>query len=106
MMAATESSSLRQPVDPGMAAALDGLPPLTFDEGTLPEMRDMLAALAPADPPHGVEVTEYQIEAGPTLRLLRSTESAAGPLPCLYWMHGGGFVIGNRMMDDIRLGDW
>ena len=105
-MTATVSSSLRQPVDPGMAAVLDGLPPLTFDQNSLPEMRDMLAALAPADPPDGVEVTEYQIDAGPTLRVLRRAAPAAGPVPCVYWMHGGGFVIGNRMMDDTRLGDW
>ena len=28
---------------------------------------------------------------------------AVGDLPLLYWMHGGGMVIGNRYMDDARL---
>jgi len=31
---------------------------------------------------------------------------AVGDLPVLYWMHGGGMVIGNRYMDDSRLGEW
>ena len=31
---------------------------------------------------------------------------AVGDLPVLYWVHGGGTVIGNRFMDDARLGAW
>jgi acetyl esterase/lipase len=31
---------------------------------------------------------------------------AVGNLPVLFWMHGGGMVIGNRFMDDARLGAW
>jgi acetyl esterase/lipase len=31
---------------------------------------------------------------------------AVGDLPILYWMHGGGMVIGNRYMDDFRLSEW
>ena len=29
-----------------------------------------------------------------------------GDLPVLFWMHGGGMVIGNRYMDDARLAEW
>ena len=42
---------------------------------------------------------------GIALSVLRLVESAAEP-PVLYWMHGGGMVIGNRHMDDGRLIEW
>lgn len=29
-----------------------------------------------------------------------------GPLPCLYWMHGGGMVMGNHEQDDLRFDRW
>src|SRR5246127_3685867 len=39
------------------------------------------------------------------LTVLRPRD-AVGDLPVLYWMHGGGTVIGNRFMVDARLGAW
>jgi len=42
---------------------------------------------------------------GVALTLLRPRD-AAGDLPALYWMHGGGTVIGNRFMDNGRLNEW
>jgi acetyl esterase/lipase len=29
-----------------------------------------------------------------------------GPLPCLYWMHGGGLVLGSADQDDFRFDRW
>jgi triacylglycerol lipase len=29
-----------------------------------------------------------------------------GPLPCLYWMHGGGLIMGNNRQDDLRFDHW
>ncbi|WP_258043204.1 alpha/beta hydrolase, partial [Streptomyces sp. B226SN101] len=37
------------------------------------------------------------------LRVHRPRAAAAGPLPCLVWMHGGGMVLGTPEMDDARL---
>lgn len=31
---------------------------------------------------------------------------ATGPLPCLFWMHGGGMIIGNSEQDDLRFDHW
>jgi acetyl esterase/lipase len=39
------------------------------------------------------------------LSLLRLADTAPES-PVLYWMHGGGMVIGNRHMDDARLIEW
>jgi acetyl esterase/lipase len=40
-----------------------------------------------------------------SLRIHRPAE-AVGPLPCLYWMHGGGLVMGSSIQDDIRFDRW
>jgi acetyl esterase/lipase len=29
-----------------------------------------------------------------------------GPLGCIYWMHGGGLVMGNAQQDDLRFDRW
>ncbi len=29
-----------------------------------------------------------------------------GPLPCVYWVHGGGYVIGTYEMEDVRFDRW
>ncbi len=31
---------------------------------------------------------------------------ATGPLPCLYWMHGGGLIMGSYAGDDARFDAW
>ncbi len=33
-----------------------------------------------------------------TLSIFTSKAGAAGPRPCIYWMHGGGMVIRNRFL--------
>jgi acetyl esterase/lipase len=40
-----------------------------------------------------------------SLRIHRPAD-ATGPLPCLYWMHGGGLVMGSSIQDDIRFDRW
>ena len=54
-----------------------------------------------------IERTELTTEpdGGVSMTVLRPRD-AVGDLPVLYWMHGGGMVIGNRYMDDARLGAW
>ena len=107
-MTETVSSSLPQPVHPDMAAVLDALPEMTFDATTLAGVREMIAELAPTAPPQGVEVREYEIDAdaGTILRVLRGTDDTTESLPCVYSMHGGGYIIGDRTMDDVKLADW
>lgn len=40
-----------------------------------------------------------------TLRLHTPVDRTA-PLPCVYSMHGGGYVLGHRAMDDLRFDEW
>src|ERR1700739_690812 len=95
----------REALDPEIREAVRDLPDFVFSAETVPMMRQN-AAFAPGpapdierialatDPPGGVALT-----------LLRPRD-AADDLPALYWMHGGGTVIGNRFMDNARLNEW
>ena len=91
-----------------MAALLEAMPDLTVDAESLPTIRQLFAALAAGPEPDGLDATEHTVDeaAGIVLRVLRRSETAASPRPCVYWIHGGGYVIGDRRMDDVRLAAW
>jgi acetyl esterase/lipase len=40
-----------------------------------------------------------------TVRIHRPV-AATGPLPCMFWMHGGGMVMGTEFQDDLRFDRW
>jgi acetyl esterase/lipase len=57
-----------------------------------------------------VERTEYNAPAADgapdvTFRFHRPKD-ATGELPCVYFMHGGGYVFGSSEMDDLRFDRW
>jgi acetyl esterase/lipase len=101
-------------LDPELRPVLEAMlvaPPDFSSEG-VPQMRAAIKALM-ADRrqvwPESVSVTDVQVP-GPrpleqpdvTLRIYRPAEPSA-PVPALYWMHGGGMVIGSYDMDDDLL---
>lgn len=91
-------------IDPEINESLDGFPDFDFSIDKLPAMRAG-AMFEPQSAPD-IERLELTTEiGGVALSLLRPVESAAEP-PVLFWMHGGGMVIGNRHMDDARLIEW
>ena len=110
-----ESSSLVTSVgvqapelDNELVALAEAFPDLTIDDATLPTLRGMLADLVPAtEPSIGVTRTDHVVDEGTgvVVRVHRPTE-ASGPRACVYSMHGGGYVLGNRGMDDERLDRW
>jgi len=96
-------------LDPEIMQALAPLN-LRFDRlslQTLPRVREALAAL-PA-PPVSDQVTrvDHAVPERPpvTVRVHRPRD-ATGILPCLYWMHGGGLVLGSNVGDDQRFDHW
>ncbi|GAB4902153.1 alpha/beta hydrolase [Mycobacterium avium] len=91
-------------IDPEIGESLRGFPDFEFSADTLPAMRNG-TMFEPQSAPD-IERVELTTERGRVaLSILRPIESAEG-LPVLYWMHGGGMVIGNRHMDDARLIEW
>jgi acetyl esterase/lipase len=92
-------------LDPEIRHAIEDLPDFVFSADTVPMMRqNAVFSPVPAPDIERVELTTRS-DGQVNLSVLRP-HSAVGDLPVLYWMHGGGMVIGNRHMDDARLNEW
>lgn len=105
---------MRDRVDPQMVPVLDALKDLGFDVdlNDIPATRDRLAAIAAqmaagAPPIEGVElsVLAAPYADGSFNVPLRVTRPAANTeaLPVMYWMHGGGYVLGKAADDDALM---
>ncbi|WP_424532326.1 alpha/beta hydrolase [Sphaerisporangium viridialbum] len=101
-------------LDPELAAALDQAILPAFDLSTLsPEdlpgvraqMNAVLAAAPPTDP--RVTIEDRHVpgpDGGPDVRLrLYRPTGETRDLPCLYWIHGGGMIIGMPEADDTKM---
>jgi acetyl esterase/lipase len=95
----------REALDPEIREAVRDLPDFVFSAETVPTMRQN-AVFAPVPAP---DIERIDLTTDPNgevaLTLLRPRD-APDDLPALYWMHGGGMVIGNRFMDNARLNEW
>jgi acetyl esterase/lipase len=94
-------------LDPDVAAGLEALPPFTFDASSLAASRSNRAAMVFPDLSDRVERTDHVVRDDPELvvRVHRPLD-VDGPLPCVYWMHGGGYIIGTCRIDDPRFDAW
>jgi acetyl esterase/lipase len=110
------SNSPNGRLDPGVAAALAVLPPPPFDLTSarlsdIPQMRELLGtAASPTEPAAGaLLVTDYLIDgpsSDPLLMRVRRPSSGRTGLPCIYWIHGGGYIFGSVLEADPRLDRW
>jgi acetyl esterase/lipase len=98
--------------DPMIRAAIEAGPRLgTVDARTLPKVRADRMLLT-EQVPLSDEVTRTNITVpgppgGSDIRLrVHRPRSAEGELPCLYWIHGGGYVLGSPEQDDLRFDRW
>ena len=101
------------PLDPEIAAALADLP---IDIGallgglgddTIADARALMAQMPVPELSDAVERTDHEVPGAPgvVVRVHRPV-GASGTLPCLYWMHGGGLVLGSYLGDDPRFDRW
>ena len=106
-MTVTGGPSPLQPLDPSMTAVLDLIPDTALDAGSVAEIRELMVAMMPPTPLDGLAVREAVIDesTGVTVRIFSDGSDATGR-PCVYSIHGGGYVIGDRCMDDSRLATW
>ena len=84
---------------PEVATAAELIP---FDEMTA-EILATLRATLPVDMPlsDAVERTDHVVPGDPEVPVrVHRAKRAAGVLPCIYSMHGGGYVIGSNVMED------
>ncbi|MEV4750222.1 alpha/beta hydrolase [Streptosporangium sp. NPDC049248] len=106
-------------LDPGLAAALEATPLPVADLGAvrledLPGLRLQLsaarAALAPLAPDERVTIEDRTVpgpDGDPDIRLrIYRPAGRREAVPCLYWIHGGGMILGDVEMEDARLNDY
>lgn len=102
------------PLDPECAAVLEEVPDeytissmLDFDD--LPASRERISAameMMVGDEEMGDSVTTEELtvpgpEDGDELTVrIHSPADASGPYPCVYWIHGGGMVLGSAEQED------
>jgi acetyl esterase/lipase len=108
---AAVTDSCPPPLDPEIAAHLGSLPPGTFDfdEWTLETIAARRAARAalpvPAPPPTTTVFRDEQADPAVQVRVY-SPPDAGPPRPCVYWIHGGGYITGSALTADPRLSRW
>lgn len=99
-------------MDPEIAQALKALPPMDgFAFEQLPSMRAQrnaqLAAIQLSDQVERRDYTVPSAEGDPDVVLrVHRPAGVSGDLPCVYFMHGGGYVFGTYAMDDLRFDHW
>ena len=92
------SITLSELLDPEVARSIEHIP---FDEMTaeiLATLRGMDVELPLSD---AVERSDHVVPGDPDVSVrVHRPKGASGALPCVYSMHGGGYVIGSNAMED------
>ncbi|SDS89061.1 alpha/beta hydrolase fold domain-containing protein [Actinoplanes derwentensis] len=88
-------------LDPELRALLSGMPAMpALDAETLPLIRPFAVGATGRDP--GETVT---VAGGLRLQVIKPEKTTCGA-PCVYWIHGGGMVMGDRFSQiDVPL-EW
>jgi acetyl esterase/lipase len=104
----TSPSGVAHLIDPELAAARAKLPnfDISLTTENLDTWRTVLATEIPYEASGEVTITERSVPGADgdpdvVLRIHTPTDSP-GPLPCVYFMHGGGLVMGTARREDER----
>jgi acetyl esterase/lipase len=82
-------------------------PAFTVTDESLAVIRTTLGANAVPPPPVGeVESSDHEIPGRPVVVRVHRPVGLEGALPCVYSIHGGGYVLGSYEMDDARFARW
>jgi acetyl esterase/lipase len=98
--------------DPEIRAAIEAGPRLgTVSADTLDKVRaDRLLLDEQVQLSDAVVRTDHLVpgpDGAPQIRLrVHRPRGAEGALPALYWIHGGGYVLGSPEQDDLRFDRW
>jgi acetyl esterase/lipase len=93
-----------QDLNPDVAAGIGALDLAALSLDTLPLFRQTLPAVPLTD---SVVRTEHLVPGDPPVPVrVHRAAGAEGALPCVYSIHGGGYVIGSYAMDDARFDGW
>ena len=103
----TTRDTAPQPVASDFAAAMEAFPDLDLTHESLARMRAMLGSLSLTEPTDAVERRDHVVDetTGVVVRVHRP-RTATATRPCIYSIHGGGYILGSYSMDDTRLEPW
>ncbi len=101
------------PLDADCAAVLDVFP---IDVGemlggltdeSVGMVREVFSQMPAAELSGAVSWTDHEVPGseGVVVRV-HTPNDASGPLPCIYWIHGGGLVIGAYDQEDAKMDAW
>jgi acetyl esterase/lipase len=92
----------RDLLHPDIAEAIELLPFTDLDAEVLPGLREAMVAGARMVPlSDAVERADHVVPGEPDVPVrVHRARDVDGPRPCLYSMHGGGYVLGTYAMDD------
>jgi acetyl esterase/lipase len=96
-------------MDPEVAEALATLDLRLGDlsDSTLASVRERMRSIPVPILSDAVERLDYAVlERPPVSVRVHRPKRAEGQLPCIYWMHGGGLVLGRNVGDDPRFDRW
>lgn len=97
-------------LDPEIAAMLEALPEIIVSAETL-EMMRAFGLNAAYEPTGAVAFEDHDVAprdgSGPDVKVrVHTPVGVEGPLPCVYAIHGGGYVVGTYESDDARFDNW
>ena len=85
-------------LDPAIAEAVQALP---FEALTDEQVAMIRSVQLPSLVSDAVERTDHVLPGEPSVSVrVHRPKGVSGPLPCVYSIHGGGYVIGSNAMDD------
>jgi len=95
-----------QLLDPEIAPLAETVPIPTISAESLPVVRAQGLRMQ-VELSDKVERTDHQVSADPNVLVrVHRRKGAEGVLPCVYSIHGGGYVLGSYEMDDARFDRW
>jgi len=97
-------------LDPEIAAMLEALPEFVISAENLDQARAFSLA-AVYEPTGAVAFADHAVAphgaSGPDVKVrVHTPVGTEGPLPCVYAIHGGGYVVGTYESDDARFDHW
>jgi acetyl esterase/lipase len=91
---------------PAIEAQKDLVPLPDIDASLLPVLRETPIA-APFELSDKVDRTDHVVSEDPKIVVrVHRPKDATGALPCVYSIHGGGYILGSYEMDDAKFDLW
>lgn len=102
-------------LDPEIGVALAASPIGSIDFGaftfeTVPQIREAMANMPVVELPATTTMSREVVVPGvdgpdPTMRVYSPPDEGTGR-PCIYWIHGGGYLFGSGLSVDARINRW